>query len=404
MNNDVVISVNKVSKQFKLPHENSNSIKNFFTSVFRLKSHNTFETQVALEDISFEIKRGEFFGIVGRNGSGKSTLLKLLAGIYQPSGGNVKIDGRLVPFIELGVGFNPELTGRENLYLNGALLNFSEKEVSAMYDDIVEFAELGRFMDQKLKNYSSGMQVRLAFSMAIRADADILLIDEVLAVGDVAFQRKCFDYFRTLRKNKKTVVFISHDMSAIREYCDRAILINDGELQAEGNSEVIAKKYSKLFIDSDSAVNNNRHDTNSKRFGDYAVGITKVNVDKKEYLYDSDRTIKITAEVKAREDLENTVSAGFMVSNAAGEPIFGTNTDIEGSFVGILKAGQTKKIVWEIPNIFNDGTYYIDIAITSMNGIVVHDWWSASRSFRVSKERSTPYIVAPRVKTTFKKI
>ena len=176
MADETVIKVEHVSKDFLLPHEKVNSIKSLFTGAAR-RGKGGKDTQHALKDISVEIKKGEFFGIVGRNGSGKSTLLKILAGIYQPTEGSIQTYGKLVPFIELGVGFNPELTGRENVYLNGAMLGFSEKEVKAMYQDIVSFAELERFMDQKLKNYSSGMQVRLAFSMATRAEADILLID-----------------------------------------------------------------------------------------------------------------------------------------------------------------------------------------------------------------------------------
>ena len=190
MENEVVVKVENVSKNFLLPHERKGSVKGIFTSMFS-KATKKKETQHALKDISFEVKKGEFFGIVGRNGSGKSTLLKILAGIYQPTKGKISTSGKLVPFIELGVGFNPELSGRDNVYLNGAVLGFSTKEVEAMYEEIVSFAELERFMDQKLKNYSSGMQVRLAFSMAVRANADILLIDEVLAVGDADFQRKC---------------------------------------------------------------------------------------------------------------------------------------------------------------------------------------------------------------------
>jgi len=198
---DIALRVDHVFKHFMLPHERISSVKGLFTNIFNSSALKTKETQHALKNVSFAVKKGEFFGIVGRNGSGKSTLLKMLAGIYQPSKGNIMVDGKLVPFIELGVGFNPELTGRENVYLNGALLGFSHKEVEAMYDEIVTFAELERFMDQKLKNYSSGMQVRLAFSLATRAKADILLVDEVLAVGDADFQRKCFDYFRTLKRN-----------------------------------------------------------------------------------------------------------------------------------------------------------------------------------------------------------
>src|SRR6185312_1957927 len=165
------------------------------------------------------------------------------AGIYPPTSGSIHVNGKLTPFIELGVGFNPELTGRENVYLNGALLGFNRREMEGMYKDIVSFAELGKFMDQKLKNYSSGMQVRLAFSIAIRAKSDILLIDEVLAVGDASFQQKCFDYFYKLKQDKRTVVFVSHDMGAVERFCDRAVLIEDGKLIAEGDKQEVIKHY-----------------------------------------------------------------------------------------------------------------------------------------------------------------
>src|SRR3990167_5954702 len=216
------IKVEKLSKIFKLPREKNSSIKSSIINFYKRKKG--YELQKALNDVSFEVRKGEFFGIVGRNGSGKSTLLKLLAGIYTPTSGQVHVRGSLTPFIELGVGFNPELTGRENVFLNGALLGFSRKQMQAMYKDIVDFAELEKFMDQKLKNYSSGMKVRLAFSIAIRAHSDILLIDEVLAVGDAAFQKKCYDYFDQLKKEKKTVVFVSHSMEQVVRFCDRAIL------------------------------------------------------------------------------------------------------------------------------------------------------------------------------------
>lgn len=253
MDKSVALSVHKVKKDFKLPHEKNNSIKTAIVNVFQ-KKNKSFDIQHALRDISFEVRKGEFFGILGRNGSGKSTLLKILAEIYQPTKGKVAVDGKLVPFIELGVGFNPELTGRENVYLNGALLGFSRKEIDARYDEIVEFAELEDFMDQKLKNYSSGMQVRLAFSVATRAEADILLVDEVLAVGDAAFQRKCYEYFKSLKKTGKTVVFVTHDMSAVREYCDRAILIEDGLITHQGNAAKVSDEYLKLFVDKKSEL------------------------------------------------------------------------------------------------------------------------------------------------------
>jgi ABC-2 type transport system ATP-binding protein len=248
MANDIAIKVDGVAKTFKLPHEKNTSIKDAIINFYR--RNRTFENQEALKDISFDIKEGEFFGIVGRNGSGKSTLLKLLAGIYDPSQGSIAVKGKLTPFIELGVGFNPELTGRENVFLSGSLLGFSRKDMRAMYDDIVAFAEIGRFMDQKLKNYSSGMQVRLAFSIAIRARTDILLLDEVLAVGDAAFQQKCYDYFEELKRDKKTVVFVSHDMGAIKRFCTKAVYLDRGGITYSGNPIDIADIYQEVNMKS----------------------------------------------------------------------------------------------------------------------------------------------------------
>jgi ABC-2 type transport system ATP-binding protein len=239
---DPAIIIKDLYKSFKLPHEQHSGIKQLIINLF--KGVKGYEIQEVLDDISFEIKKGEFFGIVGRNGSGKSTLLKLIANIYVPDKGLIHVDGSLTPFIELGVGFNLELTGRENVYLNGALLGFSKLEMDEMYDNIVEFAELAKFMDQKLKNYSSGMQVRLAFSIAIRARSDILVIDEVLAVGDEAFQKKCFDYFEELKKDKKTIVLVTHDMSAVKRFCSRAILIENGKIKSEGSPNKVANQYS----------------------------------------------------------------------------------------------------------------------------------------------------------------
>lgn len=240
--NDIAIKVEGVSKSFKLPHEKSGSIKSALLG-WRKKKRG-YENQHVLKDISFEIKKGEFFGIVGRNGSGKSTLLKLISQIYTPDEGSITVNGKLTPFIELGVGFNPELSGRDNVYLNGALLGFSREEMEAMYDEIVEFAELERFMDQKLKNYSSGMQVRLAFSIAIRANTDILVLDEVLAVGDEAFQRKCEEYFASVKKKKKTIVLVTHSMESVRKFCSKAMLIRGGEIVSFGSPDDIASEYS----------------------------------------------------------------------------------------------------------------------------------------------------------------
>ena len=242
------LEVKHVSKSFRLPTEQANGIKQAFVNW--TKGIKGYKEQHVLKDISFKVEKGDFFGIVGRNGSGKSTLLKIISQIYTPEKGTVKVNGTLIPFIELGVGFNPELTGRENIYLNGALLGFSKDEVSAMYDEIVEFAELEEFMDQKLKNYSSGMQVRLAFSIAIKAQGDILVLDEVLAVGDEAFQRKSDDFFSKIKKDKtKTVILVTHSMSSVRRYCNKAIMINQGEVASLGSIDEVVEAYTQLNLE-----------------------------------------------------------------------------------------------------------------------------------------------------------
>ena len=243
--NDIAISVKNLHKSFKLPTEQAFGLKQAIFN--RLRGIKGYKEQQVLNGLDFEIKKGEFIGIVGRNGSGKSTLLKILAGIYYPEKGEIVVDGTLVPFIELGVGFNPELTGRENVYMNGALLGFSNEEMDAMYDDIWDFAELKDFQDQKLKNYSSGMQVRLAFSIAIRAQGDILLLDEVLAVGDAAFQQKCNDYFANLKNHSQTVILVTHSMDNIRNFCDRAILVEKGKIIKNGDPKMVADAYTKLW-------------------------------------------------------------------------------------------------------------------------------------------------------------
>lgn len=237
------IEVKNLQKSFKLPTEKAAGLKQALFN--RLRGVKGYRRQEVLKNVSFSVEEGEFLGIVGRNGSGKSTLLKLLAGIYVPDKGKIKSRGNIVPFIELGVGFNPELTGRENVYLNGALLGFSNAEVDQMYDEIVDFAELSDFMEQKLKNYSSGMQVRLAFSIAVKARGDILILDEVLAVGDAGFQEKCRKYFEELH-GKQTVILVTHDMANVEKFCDRAILIENGEILAAGKPKKIVKEYNKI--------------------------------------------------------------------------------------------------------------------------------------------------------------
>jgi ABC-type polysaccharide/polyol phosphate transport system ATPase subunit len=234
------IEVANVSKAFVLPHQRQSSIKERFLHPLRKLE---YERNEALHDVSFSVEHGECFGIVGNNGSGKSTLLKILAGIYRADAGTVRVHGALSPFIELGVGFNPDLNARDNIRINGTLLGLSPKEVAERFDEIVAFAELERFVDQKLKNYSSGMHVRLAFSIAIQVPFDILLLDEVLAVGDQSFQEKCFLTFEEMRREGKTVVFVSHDLASVLRFCDRATLIEHGRVVALGPAREVIDQY-----------------------------------------------------------------------------------------------------------------------------------------------------------------
>ena len=234
------IEVAGVSKTFRLPHEVRTTLKEYFLHPFR---RTEYEANHALRDVTFRVDEGEFFGIVGPNGSGKSTLLKILAGIYRPNDGIVRISGLLSPFIELGVGFDDDLTARDNVRVNATLLGLPLRELDRRFEEIIAFAELERFVDQKLKNFSSGMQVRLAFSIAIQVPFDVLLLDEVLAVGDQDFQEKCFATFDRFREEGKTVVLVSHDLNAVTRVCDRALLLEQGLVQAIGPAEEIVDRY-----------------------------------------------------------------------------------------------------------------------------------------------------------------
>jgi len=240
MNSDIAIKVENVSKTFRIPHEKISSLRGAFVGMFR---KNSFEEFQALDNVSFEVKKGEFFGIIGRNGSGKSTLLKILAGIYQADKGKVHVNGLISPFLELGIGFNPELSGRDNVYLNATILGMSRKEIDAKFQKIVDFSELEKFIDQKLNKYSSGMQVRLAFSVAIHANREILLMDEVLAVGDLNFQSKCLYEFNKYKEAGKTVILVTHDIATVQRYCDRAMLVRNGKIVKIGKSEDVGNEY-----------------------------------------------------------------------------------------------------------------------------------------------------------------
>jgi ABC-2 type transport system ATP-binding protein len=241
----VAIEVSSVQKAFRIP---THRVDSFKERALHPLARTTYRELQALRELSFDIHRGEFFGIVGRNGSGKSTLLKILAGIYRADAGRIRMAGHVAPFIELGVGFNHELTARENVELNGVMMGLSRREARRSLDEVLDFAELQEFVDLKLKNYSSGMLVRLAFSVMLQSDAEVLLIDEVLAVGDVGFQRKCADTFREMRSSGRTVVLVTHDMGAIESFCDRAMLLHDGERRFVGDPREAGRRYYRLNL------------------------------------------------------------------------------------------------------------------------------------------------------------
>ena len=358
--NDIDISVRDVHKEFILPQSKNSTFKQTIVNIVK---KNNKVTQKVLDGISFDVKKGDFFGIVGRNGSGKSTLLKIMAGVYSPTKGEVKINGQLTPFIELGVGFNPELSGHDNIYLNGALLGFTRKQIDTMYKDIVEFAELEPFMGQKLKNYSSGMQVRLAFSIAIKAKGDILIFDEVLAVGDEAFQRKCNDYFDLIKKDKsKTVILVTHSMDAVKRYCNRALLIEDGTIKHMGSPSDVANQYS---------LDNNIPTTTTIVEEDVEEGVEeKVNKDSEKILDVSLELIspKIISE---KDEVEISVSYKTLIDNTKiAIDLFDIDKNIP-VFSGVSKVFTEKGYIKQIYKIglhsINDANLKVAFAIRNKN-------------------------------------
>lgn len=401
MSEDIAIKIYDLSKSFKLPHEKHSSIKSaVFSSLKGVKR--TYEKQEVLKNISFEVKKGEFFGVVGRNGSGKSTLLKLLAGVYSPDKGHIQINGKLTPFIELGVGFNPELTGRENVYLNGALLGFSRKEMDRMYEEIVEFAELEKFMDQSLKNYSSGMQVRLAFSIAIRARSDILILDEVLAVGDEAFQKKCLEYFEKLKKENITVVLVTHDMSIVRRFCNRCLLIDNNKIIDIGDPDKISKYYEKL---------------NNKAFEEYLL--KKNNETKKTLKYADilrvetfdpktmkvkdvflpDESISVRVIYKGLATIKNP-SLSFIIQDFTEKTVFATNNHITKNKLEMIDKNQEVIYETEIDNVFTNDTYTITAAIENNDFTIMYDIEYFIHKFKVEGHVLPHAITHPKHKSS----
>jgi len=383
MKQKIAVSVSNVKKDFKLPLKQGDSLKDAIVQSLSIGMPK-YKTYHALKGISFDVQKGEFFGILGRNGTGKSTLLKIISEIYQPTQGKVEVTGRLVPFIELGVGFNPKLSARENVYLNGAILGFSRIEIDARYQEIVEFAELEEFMDQKLKNFSSGMRVRLAFAIAVQANADILVIDEVLAVGDADFKKKCYEYFGSLKDDdSKTVIFVTHGMSAVREYCDRAILIDQGRIIFEGSGEEAADKYRSMFNIKKKKIVDDSISTEIADIKDVSVFGETGKRSKAGYnnqiATNSNLVFEITLNIK--QSTKNPILA-FSARDRKGRTVFATNTKILNIKLGDLAVGE-HTFSFFVDNIFTNGSFttFSTLFDGSMN--TIHARLAAASKFKV---------------------
>ncbi|KKP37823.1 MAG: polysaccharide ABC transporter ATP-binding protein, ABC-2 type transport system ATP-binding protein [Candidatus Peregrinibacteria bacterium GW2011_GWF2_33_10] len=403
----LTIEVKNVSKSFFIPHERRTTLKEHFVGIFNKPKYEKFE---ALINISFDVKQGEFLGIIGSNGSGKSTLLKILASIYNQDSGHVKVHGKLSPFLELGVGFNPELTGKENVYLNGTVLGLKTTQIDRRYKEIVEFSELENFMDMKVKNYSSGMFVRLAFSVAIQVDANILLMDEVLAVGDINFQEKCFTIFKKLKREGRTIILVSHSMANIEKFCDRVLLLNKGNLVGTGSPENMIYEYQLINMDKDEKRIEKENQQRSehvkkvekpikiedktiltpqevKRWGNKDAEIRDVIAydkdGKEKYVFESGEYIKFRIIFKLNEKIKY-LNAGLTINDViSNQELLSANTFLDNYKINVKK--DYIDIVFEkIPLRF--GEYYINASIFGDKLQPKYDYWCKIKNVKLIKK------------------
>ncbi|MEA2014505.1 MAG: ABC transporter ATP-binding protein, partial [Thermodesulfobacteriota bacterium] len=361
--NENVISVKDVTKTYRLYNTHADRVREAFHPL-RRKYHRPFK---ALEDVSFDVKRGEPIGIIGRNGSGKSTLLQIICGILQPTSGNVAVDGRVSALLELGTGFNPEFTGRENVYINGAILGLKRDDIDARFDDIARFADIGDFIDQPVKTYSSGMYVRLAFAVAVNVSADILVVDEALSVGDARFQQKCMAKIREFCRTG-TVIFVSHDTAAVTELCSRAIWIESGRIKLDGLPKFVVEKYLQFmyegdvgaersapedFVDSTGSLDMSGFSAvggNIRQFGDRRVtieGVRLISQESRNSVVYAGQVCEIGVALYAHEDIANPI-VGFTVKDRLGREILGDNTVSIGDDIPPLSRGQRSVITFRI--------------------------------------------------------
>lgn len=384
-----IIKVENLHKTFEVPHEKVDSIKGHLLRFGKKLEKERIEP---LNNISFNVKGGEFFGIIGRNGSGKSTLLKILGGIYRPVSGTVEVNGTVATFIELGVGFNPELSGRDNILLNGTISGLTRKQITEKFDEIVEFAELEEFIDQKIKNYSSGMKVRLAFSIAIQAEADILLVDEVLAVGDANFKRKCFSMFREYKESDKTVVFVSHDMDSISEFCDRAILLEGGKIAASGRPHNAITKYHKLTAEKaeKGEIASKRKVDNRQNIRVQKAWIEDEYGEKTSTL--SEGRFNIVVQYQVDPSVGN-INPGITIRDTVGQRLMAANANWIKKQV--IPKSDNITVAFTLDNIFTDGYYRVNAGVTDGENREVYDLVEDVIEFYSERKFKTGSLVNP---------
>jgi len=386
----LAIQVAGLEKSFRIPTHRVDSFKERLVRPFAAREYRELQ---ALKGISFEVRKGEFFGIVGRNGSGKSTLLKLLASIYRPDAGRIRMAGRLAPFIELGVGFNMELTARENVVLNGVMMGLTPGETRRRLDAVIDFAELEEFAELKLKNYSSGMLVRLAFSVMMEADADVLLIDEVLAVGDAAFQQKCADAFHAMKARGKTIVLVTHEMATVEEYCHRAMLIDGGHIRQLGDPAETGRSYLKLNFE-------RGVETSDPAAGTGAEGARLVDCWLENAAGERTTTIEHGEEIHLRAEIEVEREAaglgvGFVIANADGLGLFEFGTHVEAADGSdVVPAGTRTLVKAKLENPLAPGRHFVHCGAQSNRGGGVHVYVHNALDFVVFGTVGTKGIVS----------
>jgi len=353
-----MITAENIWKKFKLYKKPSDRLKEI---IFRKKYHQTYE---ALKGVSFSLKKGEVLGIIGPNGAGKSTLLKILTGILIPDKGKISINGRITALLELGTGFNFELTGIENIYLNGIFLGMSKEEIDQKLEKIIDFSELGEFIFEPLKTYSSGMIMRLAFSIAIHADPDCFIVDEALAVGDAHFQQKCINKIKEFKKSGGSIIFVSHDMNAVRILCDRVILLNKGNILDEGEPEKVTNSYNLLLAKLNDTEEKISLNNKNKSYGTFEAKIEKVNikgVTSNTNIIASGEEALLEIEIKSFKDIKDA-TIGFLIRDRFGQDIFGVNTQLIKRKIS-LKKNQKYKAIFKFPLNLAPGKYTLTVAI-----------------------------------------